>query len=216
MTNDEMIQQKKITDAGNPAKPTGEAGEKMLARMNESHAALTAWGLSFFHWQGDENVLDIGCGGGANLRRMSAHIKNGHLTGVDYAKTSVDTSRQTNAADIAAGKMTVCEGSVEALPFADDAFDKITTVESFYFWPNPPENPKEVRRVLKKGGTFLLIAEIYDHPGLSEEVQENIKNYRLYNPTPETFETIFRAAGFSAVTVHIEDEHGWICVEGVK
>ena len=91
MTNDEMIQQKKITDAGNPAKPTGEAGEKMLARMNESHAALTAWGLSFFHWQGDENVLDIGCGGGANLRRMSAHIKNGHLTGVDYAKTSVDT-----------------------------------------------------------------------------------------------------------------------------
>lgn len=216
MTNDEMIQQKKITDAGNPAKPTGEDGEKMLARMNESHAALTAWGLSFFHWQGDEEVLDIGCGGGANLQRMSSHIKSGHLTGVDYAKTSVETSRQTNAADIAAGKMAVCEGSVEALPFADDSFDKITTVESFYFWPNPPENLKEVCRVLKEGGTFLLIAEIYDHPGLSEEVQENIKNYRLYNPTPETFETIFRAAGFSAVTVHIEDEHGWICVEGTK
>lgn len=112
MTNDEMIQQKKITNAGNPAKPTGEAGEKMLARMNESHAALTAWGLSFFHWQGDEEVLDIGCGGGANLRRMSGHIKNGHLTGVDYAKTSVETSRQTNAADIAAGKMDIREGSV--------------------------------------------------------------------------------------------------------
>lgn len=216
MTNDEMIQQKKITNAGNPAKPTGEAGEKMLARMNESHAALTAWGLSFFHWQGDEEVLDIGCGGGANLRRMSGHIKNGHLTGVDYAKTSVETSRQTNAADIAAGKMDIREGSVEALPFADDSFDKITTVESFYFWPNPPENLKEVRRVLKKDGTFLLIAEIYDHPGLSEEVQENIKNYRLYNPTPETFDIIFRATGFSAVTVHIEDEHGWICVEGTK
>ena len=108
--------------------------------MNESHAELTAWGLSFFHWQGDEDVLDIGCGGGANLHRMSSHIESGHLTGVDYAKTSVETSRQTNADDIAAGKMTVCEGSVEALPFSDDAFDKITTVESFYFWPNPPEN----------------------------------------------------------------------------
>ena len=34
MTKDEMMQQKKITTAGNPAKPTGEAGEKMLARMN--------------------------------------------------------------------------------------------------------------------------------------------------------------------------------------
>ena len=41
MTKDEMMQQKKITTAGNPAKPTGEAGEKMLARMNESHAELT-------------------------------------------------------------------------------------------------------------------------------------------------------------------------------
>ena len=37
MTKDEMMQQKKITTAGNPAKPTGEAGEKMLARMNEGH-----------------------------------------------------------------------------------------------------------------------------------------------------------------------------------
>ena len=97
MTNDEMIQQKKITNAGNPAKPTGEAGEKMLARMNESHAALTAWGLSFFHWQGDEEVLDIGCGGGANLRRMSGHIKNGHLTGVDSTTRRQRPSRPSSA-----------------------------------------------------------------------------------------------------------------------
>ena len=44
----------------------------------------------------------------------------------------------------------VLEGSVEALPFADDGFDKIITVESFYFWPDPQENLKEVRRVLKE------------------------------------------------------------------
>ena len=186
----------------------------MLARMNESHAALTAWGLSHFHWRGDETVLDIGCGGGANLHRMSAHITTGHLTGVDYSATSVQTSRQTNADDIAAGKMTVCEGSVEALPFTDQTFDKITTVESFYFWPNPPENLKEIHRVLKPGGTFLLIAEIYGHDGLSADVRENIERYHLYNPTPETFETIFHDAGFSSVQVHIEKDHRWICVEG--
>ena len=79
---------------------------------------------------------------GPNLHRMSAHITTGHLTGVDYSATSVQTSRQTNADDIAAGKMTVCEGSVEALPFTDQTFDKITTVESFYFWPKPPEKPE--------------------------------------------------------------------------
>ena len=49
MTNTEKERQKAITTAGNPARPTGEAGQQMLARMNESHAALTAWGLSHFH-----------------------------------------------------------------------------------------------------------------------------------------------------------------------
>ena len=73
-----------------------------------------------------------------------------------------------------------------------------------------------VDEMLKQGGTFLLISEIYDHPGLSAEVQENIKNYHLYNPTPETFKAIFRAAGFRSVAVHIEEEHGWICIEGTK
>lgn len=214
MTKEEK--QKAVTAAGNPAKPTGEAGEQMLARMNESHAPLTAWGLSHFTWRGDEAVLDIGCGGGANLRRMSAHVTTGRLTGIDYSATSVQTSRQTNADAIAAGKMEIHEGSVEKLPFADDCFDKITTVESFYFWPDPPENLKEVRRVLKKGGTFLLIAEIYGRPDLSDAVQENIIRYHLYNPTPEVFGRIFRKAGFTNVEIHIESTEGWICVEGKK
>lgn len=197
--------EKAITAAGNPAKPTGEAGEQMLARMNESHGPLTAWGLSHFTWRGDETVLDIGCGGGANLKRMSDCVTTGHLTGVDYSETSVQTSRQTNEEAIKAGKMDISQGSVEKLPFADDSFDKITTVESFYFWPDPPENLKEVSRVLKKGGTFLLIAEIYERPDLSPATRENIKHYNLYNPTPETFETIFCKAGFTAVTIHIEE-----------
>ncbi|WP_302145458.1 class I SAM-dependent methyltransferase [uncultured Megasphaera sp.] len=208
--------QQAITAAGNPAKPTGEAGEQMLARMNESHGPLTAWGLSHFNWRGDETVLDIGCGGGATLKRMSDCVTTGHLTGIDYSETSVRTSRQTNTEAIKAGKMDVSQGSVEKLPFAGDSFDKITTVESFYFWPDPPENLKEVSRVLKKGGTFLLIAEIYERPDLSPATRENIKHYNLYNPTPETFETIFRKAGFTAVTVHIEPNEGWICVEGIK
>ena len=208
--------QRAITAAGNPAKPTGEAGEQMLARMNESHGPLTAWGLSHFTWRGDETVLDIGCGGGANLKRMSRQVTTGHLTGVDYSETSVQTSKETNAEAIEAGKLDILQGSVEKLPFADDSFDKITTVESFYFWPDPPENLKEVSRVLKKGGTFLLIAEIYERPDLSPATRENINHYNLYNPTPETFETIFRKAGFTAVTIHIEPKEGWICVEGTK
>lgn len=113
--------EKAITAAGNPAKPTGEAGEQMLARMNESHGPLTAWGLSHFAWHGDETVLDIGCGSGANLKRMNSHVTTGHLTGVDYSETSVQTSRQTNAEAIKAGKMDISQGSVENSPLPTTA-----------------------------------------------------------------------------------------------
>lgn len=213
---EEKRHQKEVTAEGNPAKPTGTAGEEMLARMNESHAALTMWGISHFDWRGDENVLDIGCGGGANLKHMSARIKTGHLTGVDYSKVSVQESRKLNADDIEDGRMDIMEASVEKLPFEDESFDKITTVESFYFWPDPQQNLKEVYRVLKQGGTFLLVAEIYGRPDLSPAVQENIIRYHLYNPTPEAFGRIFRDAGFDKVEIHIEPTEGWICVEGKK
>ena len=57
-----------VTAEGNPRHPEGEAGAQMLARMNESHAAVTEWALGFFQLQPDDDVLDIGCGAGRRSR----------------------------------------------------------------------------------------------------------------------------------------------------
>ena len=63
--NSEIRTQQQITDSGNPRKPTGDDGQKMLERMNESHYAVTGWALE--HWNINESdiILDIGC---ANFR----------------------------------------------------------------------------------------------------------------------------------------------------
>ena len=208
--------QAEITESGNPRKPEGEDGKKMLERMNESHHNVTGWALSLWEIQGNDNILDIGCGGGAALFRMAEHVTDGHLTGIDYSPVSVETSRATNAESVAAGKMEILEGSVEKLPFEAETFDKIVTVESFYFWPNPQENLKEVRRVLKTGGTFLLVADIYEKPGLPREVKDNIRKFHLFNPTREQFKNLFREAGFTETKIHTKDGEDWICVEGTK
>jgi len=215
LTTNERTQQE-ITISGNPGKPVGEDGEKMLRRMNESHYVVTGWALE--HWKIRENdrILDIGCGGGATLKRMSEEVRDGHLIGVDYSATSLELSGKTNAEALQQGKMDLVEASVEKLPFADNAFDKIITVESFYFWPNPQENLKEVRRVLKTGGTFLLVADIYEKPGLPREVKDNIRKFHLFNPTREQFKNLFREAGFAETKIHTKDGEDWICVEGTK
>lgn len=208
--------QAEITRSGNPGKPQGEDGNTMLLRMNDSHYAVTGWGLE--HWQirGDERILDIGCGGGATLRRMSEKMTTGHLTGVDYSAVSVETSKEVNHAAVAAGKMEVLEGSVADLPFSEQTFDKIITVESFYFWPDPQENLKEVLRVLKTGGTFLLVADVYGRDDLPPEVVENIERFHLFNPTLEEFKALFERAGFTDIHVHEKEGTTWVCVEGHK
>jgi len=219
MKDGERIQQKnqkEITRKGNPRKPQGEEGIQMLQRMNQSHYTVTGWALDFLTFQEDNQVLDIGCGGGATLKRMSEYIRSGHLTGIDYSKVSVDLSREFNEKDIQSGKMEVLEASVEKLPFEEKTFDKIVTVESFYFWPDPVENLKEVFRVLKEGGTFLLVAEIYQKDDLKKETMEEVTNYQLLNPTIEEFQKMFLQAGFSDIHIHTKEEEDWICVEGIR
>ena len=206
----------RVTAEGNPRRPEGEAGRAMLARMNESHAYLVDWGLACIELHAGDTVLDIGCGGGNTLARIAERVTEGHLVGIDYAETSVEASRAFNAALIAAGRMEILHGSVESLPFEDGHFDAVVTVESFYFWPNPEECLKEVARVVKKGGTFLLLAEIYERNDLPESIREKIAGYQLTNPTPEEFERLFRAAGFAAVETHFKDGEYWIAVRGVR
>ena len=58
-------------------------------------------------------------------------------------------------------------------------FDLVTAVETHFFWPDLPNDVREVLRVLKPGGTFLLIAEVYrgrqyrDRPPLRKDSSKN-------------------------------------------
>ena len=112
--------------------------------------------------------------------------------------------------------MEILHGSVEHLPFVDGHFDAVVTVESFYFWPSPAACLKEVARVVKPGGAFLLLAEIYGRDDLPASILEKVTGYDLTNPTPGEFERLFRAAGFAAVNTYFKDGEYWIAVRGVR
>ncbi|MGN0194747.1 MAG: class I SAM-dependent methyltransferase [Pseudoramibacter sp.] len=208
--------QKKVTEEGHPNRPAGQAGKAMLSRMNESHGPLTQWGLSQLSFEGQDHVLDIGCGGGACLARLSKLVEKGTFVGIDYAKTSVEATKQFNQDLIQAGKLKVYEASVSKMPFDDETFDKIVTVESYYFWPDFNNDMKEVYRVLKEGGHFLLIAEIYNQEALSEEVRDNIKKYKMRNLNLDQFVEVFEQTGFSDIALHVKPHKRWIAVEGIK
>ena len=145
--------------AGHPEKPRGEDGIRMLERMNGGrHEELALWGLSFLPIGPSDRLLDIGCGGGANIARLLDRAPQGTVTGVDYSPTSVAASRTHNADSIAAGRCEVFEGDASALPLPADGFDGATAFETVYYW-DLPRAFAEVRRVLRPGGHFLVCNE---------------------------------------------------------
>ena len=211
--------EEEITRLGNPAKPQGSDGESMLTRMNKSHNPVTTWALdlvqSMTHLD-QPAILDLGCGGGATIKQHAERNPDASLYGIDYSETSVKMTEEYNQEEVDSGKLQVTLGSVEKMPYKDNSFDLITTVESFYFWPNPLENLKEVRRVLKEGGTFHLIADIYGKDDLPEKSKGYIEEYNLTNPTIREFADLFDQAGFSETTISLKKGTDWICVTGKK
>ena len=54
----------------NTRKPKGLGGKLMVNMMNIGHRALASWGMQFLPMAPDAKVLDCGCGGGANLKKL--------------------------------------------------------------------------------------------------------------------------------------------------
>ena len=78
----------------NTCKPKGAGGKLMVRMMNAGHASLAKWGLSHVNLRSGGSYLDIGCGGGANLKRLLQKDSAGHVTGIDYSEGSDVTAAQ--------------------------------------------------------------------------------------------------------------------------
>jgi len=197
----------------NARKPTKTiAGRFMLGLMNLGHNPMAKWGLSHVDLGGCRSLLDIGCGGGKNLANLLDRAPKAKVCGIDHSPAAVDKSLSFNREAVSAGKIEVKEASVEAIPYDDGSFDGVTAVESIYFWPNIADNFKEVIRVLKKGGVFLVCNEAQGPEGLEKWIEK--LNITIY--TGEEIKGFMERAGFSKVEIDKHKKGRWLCVTGVK
>ena len=90
---------------GNTRNPVGLGGKIMVALMNLGHSPVARWGLRFFEPAPDAKVLDCGCGGGANIKRLLKLCPKGTVRGIDYSPVSVEKSKRVNKAAVARGAL---------------------------------------------------------------------------------------------------------------
>ena len=65
----------------NTRKPEGLGGKLMVSLMNLGHSPVAWWGLRFLNVAPDAKVLDCGCGGGANIKRLLKKCPQGIVEG---------------------------------------------------------------------------------------------------------------------------------------
>ena len=195
-------------------KPGGWMGRTVARAMGLSHSAMTDWGLQQLTVAKNASALDVGCGGGRTVGKLTAFAPEGRVVGLDHSAASVAVARETNAEAIKAGRVAIEQGSVAALPFPDGTFDIVTAVETHYYWPNLPTSVREVFRVIKPGGTFALIAETYRGGPLVWLYRPAMALLRAAFLTDAEHQELLSQAGFSEVrTEHVKGKN-WICAIG--
>ncbi|PFN23404.1 class I SAM-dependent methyltransferase [Bacillus cereus] len=194
------ILQRLIQQAKNPS---GTIGSSMLCIMNAAHTKLTKWALQKVHIKKNAVILDIGCGGGKTVQTLSKRTPFGKIYGIDYSSQAVENSKKANMQDIKTEKVIIQQASVSSIPYHTDFFDLITAFQTHYFWPAIEQDIKEVFRVLKPEGSFLLVAETF-------KIQYHMEKFK----TNEELVTLFYKTGFTSVKCY--EERGCLCVIGNK
>lgn len=186
--------------------------------MNSGHSKLTDWGLKHVSIENHFTILDVGCGGGRTVSKLAGMATQGKVYGVDYSEESVAAAKRTNSQWIELGRVEIRHGSVSQLPFPEGMFDLVTAVETHFWWPDLPGDMREVFRVVKAGGTLVLIAEVYK--GANTTVSKLAEKYASRTGmtllSVEEHHELLTDTGFSNVQVIEERGKGWICGIGRK
>ncbi len=150
--------------------------------------ALECLGLQRQDW-----VLEVGFGGGGLLRSLLLGTR-GEVFAADLSDALIGRARDRFARDVRRGRLHLLKASVESLPLPPETVTRAVSVNSLYFWPDPPAAFAELARVMKPGGRLTIVfepaAELRKWPG-------HRFGFRLFEPAE--VKALMEAAGFADI-----------------
>ena len=94
----------------NTCKPEGIGGKIMVNMMNAGHSSMAEWGFTHIEIRNDYRCLDIGCGGGANVRKLLEKSPYGRVVGIDHSENQCRKSKKINKAGIESKRCEILQG----------------------------------------------------------------------------------------------------------
>lgn len=140
------------------SKPSKVIGPLILAQLwNHRNKALNDAALRFLGIEPGDDALEVGFGGGYLLGEVLTRVTHGLVAGIDVSAAMTDYCQSRFRRQLLAGKLDLKCASVSSIPYGDERFNKVYSVNSLFYWPDVGQGLKECWRVLRAGGIFVLI-----------------------------------------------------------
>ncbi len=167
MTPDELLQQEfnRWAEQGR--------GEE----MERHHLDITEKTLRVMELKPGERVLDLGCGAGWATRILARLVADGaegrgQVVGLDIADEMI---RRARAASRDFANIMYVWGSAQKIPWEENFFDKVLSVESFYYYPDQHRALHELFRVMAPRGRLFILINLYKDNSHSLRWVEELK-----------------------------------------
>ncbi|TPG39356.1 class I SAM-dependent methyltransferase [Flavobacterium pectinovorum] len=136
--------------------PTGEKGIEMANMMHETNINMTRHSIQNLHIESGNTILELGHGNAGHVEFIFEQAENLKYYGLEMSELMYQEARRINRNYVSQKQafFSLYDGNV--IPFQDNFFDKIFTVNTLYFWQDPEKLLSEIYRILQPKGVFCL------------------------------------------------------------
>jgi SAM-dependent methyltransferase len=166
------------------------------ASMEKGHRPIGEQAIELLKIPQSARVLDIGCGSGWATRLMAEKATVGHVTGIDISDEMIRIARESSASFT---NLEFRVATAEKLPFENGYFTHAFSMESLYYYADMPAALREIQRVLKPGGRFVTVVDLYEENKPSHQWVEQL-NVPVHVLSCAQYRTLFELAGFINVS----------------
>ena len=176
-------------------------------KMEQHHLDITLKTLRLMDVKAGERVLDLGCGSGWATRLLArlvgADAGSGQVVGLDISDEMV---RQAKEPSKEFPNVSYVQGSAERIPWEENSFDKVLSVESFYYYVDQGRALEELLRVMAPKGRLFILINLYRDNQYSLQWVDKLK-VPVHVRSAAEYEEMLRQHGFERVeTRQIPDE----------
>jgi ubiquinone/menaquinone biosynthesis C-methylase UbiE len=188
--------------------PSGLFGRFFSSRIfDKGNVELNSFVRETLAVESDDRILEIGSGPGAMVKTIADSVDSVVIEAVDFSKPMIAVCSKRNKKHIRAGKVKVHLGDFNHIPFGEDCFDIVFTVNTIYFWENPEATLAKICRELKPGGRLVIGFHAKDE---MEQKPLSADVFRYYSPE-DVIDLLQANGGFSEAVAISRDAQKMTC-----